>query len=152
MTNKEQLISQHIREYESRLKHIDELYEKAEKATAHLDESHDSHSELQQLASERLKLQQEAGEIKTISVKNWREDTIQASGPMAIWDLLAQHTDIGIHGDHALGVVRAAVVDRQSSPNVDSGDLLAAEFGINVVGQSHDSLGAIDQLLRRHTL
>ena len=90
MTTKEELITQHIREYESRLKHIDELYDRAEKATAHLDESHDSHSELRELASERSRLQQETDDIKTISVKNWREDTMHASGPMAIWDLLAQ--------------------------------------------------------------
>ena len=32
MTTKEQLIEQHIREYESRLKHIDELFERAHEA------------------------------------------------------------------------------------------------------------------------
>ena len=90
MTTKEELIGQHIREYEARLKHIDELYERAEKATAHLDEAHDSRSELQTLAAERQKLQQENDDLQTLSLKNWQEDSIQQAGPMAIWDILAQ--------------------------------------------------------------
>jgi hypothetical protein len=90
MTSKEELINQHIREYESRLLHIDELYAKAEKATAHLDDDHESKSELESLAKERLKMQQEAESIKTLSVENWEEDTIRHAGPMGIWDILAQ--------------------------------------------------------------
>ena len=90
MTTKEDLITQHIREYESRLKHIDELYERADKATAHLDEQHESRSELQDIAEQRSRLKQEADEINTASLDHWREDTIQSAGPMAIWDILAQ--------------------------------------------------------------
>ncbi len=90
MTTKEQLIDQHIREYESRLKHIDELYQRAHDATEHLDAEHDSRSELSDLAKQRLQLQQHADEIKTMSVDKWREDTVQSAGPMAIWDILAQ--------------------------------------------------------------
>ena len=29
-------------------------------------------------------------EIKSIDTKNWREDTVQNAGPMAVWDILAQ--------------------------------------------------------------
>ena len=90
MTTKEQLIDQHIREYESRLKHIDELYQKAHEATEHLDEEHDSRSELQEYASQRHQLLQKTSDVKTMPVSNWREETIQNSGPMAIWDVLAQ--------------------------------------------------------------
>jgi hypothetical protein len=46
MTTKEHLVEQHIREYESRLKHIDELYERAHQATDHLDEEHEVRSAL----------------------------------------------------------------------------------------------------------
>jgi len=42
MTTKVQLIEQHVREYESRLKHIEELYDRALKATNHLDEDHEA--------------------------------------------------------------------------------------------------------------
>lgn len=90
MTNREELINQHIREYESRLLHIDELYAKADKATAHFDESHESRSELNKLAEERLKMQKEAESLKTLDVDTWEEDTIRQAGPMAIWDILAQ--------------------------------------------------------------
>ena len=89
MTNKEELVSQHIREYESRLKHIEELYDRAEKATAHLDESHDSRGELRELEKERLRLHEDTGKLQTISMKNWREGLLHKSGPMAIWDLFA---------------------------------------------------------------
>ena len=90
MTTKEQLIDQHIREYESRLKHIDELYDRAHSATEHLDEDHDTRAELKDYATQRSRLQQQADEVKTMPVANWREETVQNAGPMAIWDILAQ--------------------------------------------------------------
>ena len=90
MTTKEQLIDQHIREYESRLKHIDELYERAHKATEHFDDDHDTRSELKSFADQRAQLPQDADEIKTMPVENWRQETVQNAGPMAIWDILAQ--------------------------------------------------------------
>ncbi len=90
MTTKEQLIDQHIREYESRLKHIDELYERAHKATEHLHDEHDTRSELKDYEEQRQKLKQKADEIKTMPIQNWREETVQTAGPMAIWDILAQ--------------------------------------------------------------
>jgi hypothetical protein len=90
MTTKEQLIDQHIREYESRLKHIDELYERAHKATEHLDKEHEARSELKDYEVQRSRLQQHADDVKTMPVENWREETVQNAGPMAIWDILAQ--------------------------------------------------------------
>lgn len=90
MTTKEQLIDQHIREYESRLRHIDELYERAHKATEHLEDEHESRGELKGLADQRAQLPQDAEEIKTMPVENWRQETVQNAGPMAIWDIVAQ--------------------------------------------------------------
>ncbi len=90
MSNKEHLIEQHIREYESRMKHIDELYQRAHDAAEQLDETHHAHSELQKMKTQRSQLQQKANEIKSMTVENWREDTVRNSGPMAIWDILAQ--------------------------------------------------------------
>jgi DNA repair exonuclease SbcCD ATPase subunit len=90
MTTKEQLIDQHIREYESRLKHIDELYERAHSATEHLDDEHETRSELKDYADQRSRLQQQADGVKTMPVANWREETVKNAGPMAIWDILAQ--------------------------------------------------------------
>ncbi len=90
MTTKEHLIDQHIREYESRKKHIDELYERAHAATRHLDDEHESRSELKEIHVQRQRLPQQSDEIKTMSADHWREDTVQNAGPMAIWDILAQ--------------------------------------------------------------
>jgi hypothetical protein len=90
MTTKEQLIDQHIREYESRMKHIDELYERAQKATEHLDEEHDTRSELKWF-EERLPHVKDT--IKTMPVENWREETVRNAGPMAIWDIIAQQLE-----------------------------------------------------------
>ena len=90
MSNKEHLIEQHILEYESRLKHIDELYQRAHEAAQQLEESHDAHSELQDFKDQHQQLKQEAEEIKSMSLEQWREETVRAAGPMAIWDVLAQ--------------------------------------------------------------
>ena len=90
MTTKEQLVDQHIREYESRLKHIDELYERAHQATDHLDEEHEVRSELKEYDLQRARLKQHADDVRTMPVEKWREETVQNAGPMAIWDILAQ--------------------------------------------------------------
>jgi len=90
MSNKEHLIEQHIREYESRLKHIDELYVRAHEAAEALHEEHDAHSELQDIKTRRQRLPQHADDIKSMPLDHWREETVQSSGPMAIWDILAQ--------------------------------------------------------------
>ena len=89
-TTKEQLIDQHIREYESRLKHIDELYERAHKATEHLDDDHESRSELKWFEERRSNVKDA---IETMPVKNWREETVKKAGPMAIWDIIAQQLE-----------------------------------------------------------
>jgi len=90
MSNKEHLIEQHIREYESRLRHIDELYQRAHAAAGQLDETHEAHSELQDYKTQHSQLRKKAEEVKSMTVEHWREDTVQNSGPMAIWDILAQ--------------------------------------------------------------
>ena len=90
MTTKEQLIDQHIREYESRLRHIDELYERAHQATEHLGDEHETRAELKGIADQRAQLPSDADQIKTMPVENWRQETAQNAGPMAIWDIIAQ--------------------------------------------------------------
>ena len=90
---KEQLVNQHIREYESRLKHVAELYARAQKATDHLDEDHLSKSELKALSERKSKMEQQAPEIRTMSTDDWRKETIKNAGPMAIWDILAQQLE-----------------------------------------------------------
>lgn len=90
MTSKEQLIEQHVREYESRLRHIDELYARAHEATEDLHHTHDSRTELIDYDQQREELRRKTDEIKTMHADQWREETLQSAGPMAIWDVLAQ--------------------------------------------------------------
>jgi hypothetical protein len=90
MTATERLVSEHIRAYESRLKHIDELFERAQQASAKLDANNTLKTELNQYARQRSELARQAERVKTMPVENWREELLQSSGPMAVWDILAQ--------------------------------------------------------------
>ena len=90
MTATERLVTEHVREYESRLKHIDELFEQAHQASENLEDDHALKSELNQYAQQRLELAKEAERVKTMSVSDWRKELLKSSGPMAIWDVLAQ--------------------------------------------------------------
>ena len=90
MTNKEHLIEQHIREYESRMKHIDELYERAHQAAADADEESEKRARLKELEAQRKLLRHTTEHIKTMPMDHWREATASNAGPMAVWDILAQ--------------------------------------------------------------
>jgi hypothetical protein len=92
MNNKEHLIEQHIREYESRMKHIDELYDRAHQAAGQADEATDKHVGLKKLDAQRELLQHTTDHIKSIPIDHdhWREATVRNAGPMAVWDILAQ--------------------------------------------------------------
>ena len=92
MTTKEHLIEQHILEYESRMKHIDELYDRAHQAAGHIDEAPHKHVGLKKLDAQRELLQHTTEHIKSLPVDHdhWREATLRNAGPMAVWDILAQ--------------------------------------------------------------
>lgn len=90
MTTKEHLVEQHIMEYESRRKHIDELITRAEEASKALNDGHAIRAELKQYQGEHAELVEQAEELKKMTLEHWREETIQSAGPMAIWDVIAQ--------------------------------------------------------------
>lgn len=89
MTAIDKLVDQHIRQYESRLKHIDELYERAHQAAEKLDDEA-LKAELGQYHEQRVDLAGHTAKLKHRPMAHWREDMIESSGPMAIWDILAQ--------------------------------------------------------------
>jgi len=93
MTTKDQLVEQHIREYESRCKHLDELLARAQDAAKGLADDHQIKIELNQYQEQQAKLVNETERLKKTSLDHWREDTIQSAGPMAIWDVLAQQIE-----------------------------------------------------------
>lgn len=90
MTTREQLIDQHIREYESRLRHIDELYERAQQAAAHPGVGDGADAELGELRAQLSLLRETTHRIKAMPTEKWRAETARAAGPMAIWDVVAQ--------------------------------------------------------------
>jgi hypothetical protein len=90
MTNKEHLIEQHILEYESRMKHIDELYQRAHQAAGKTDNADHAQSRLHEFTAQRALLQETTDSIKTMPLDKWREATLHNAGPMAVWDILAQ--------------------------------------------------------------
>jgi hypothetical protein len=90
MIRRENSIHKHVRGYETQLKRINELCKRADQATQHLDEKHETRSQLKDYEKLRRQLAKKTETIKTLSLAHWREDTIRSAGPMAIWDVLAQ--------------------------------------------------------------
>lgn len=90
MTAKEHLVEQHIREYESRQKHLDELIERAHQASKGLTDNHDLKIELEKVKDQHEELVEKTEKLKRMPLEHWREETIRNAGPMAIWDILAQ--------------------------------------------------------------
>ncbi len=84
--NIDQLVEQKIAEYESRLKHIDEMIKKTE------DKCVDEHAkfELDEIKTLCAKLNENNDYIDDISKHNWHEKTIEKAGPMALLDSVAQ--------------------------------------------------------------
>ena len=75
--------SDHISRYQAKLKHLDQLLERArqKKASEH-------EKELQELAAKREELAEQVSEMK-----DWKEEEIEKAGPMAVWDSLAQQLE-----------------------------------------------------------
>jgi len=90
MTITEKIADQHIREYESRLKHLDELFERAKQFSARLDDDHELKSELEQYQEQHTDLADHTAKLKEMPFAHLSEDIIQSAGPMAVWDILAR--------------------------------------------------------------
>jgi hypothetical protein len=90
MTVTEKIADQHIREYESRLKHMDELFERAKQISARLDDDHALKSELAQYQEQHNDLVNQTAKPKNMPIARLSEDIIRSAGPMAVWDILAQ--------------------------------------------------------------
>ena len=91
MTELNQLVQQHILEHESRLKHVDELLQRAQQGVAKT-----AGSEAEQLASIKQERDRLAGHVETLKVRppeQWTEEEFEKVGPMVIWDTLAQQLE-----------------------------------------------------------
>lgn len=87
------LADQRIREYDLRLRHVDELVEHAEKKLAQTPEETELAELLKKLKENRDKLACWLDEAKCKPPESWRKDEIMKAGPMGIWDSIAQQVE-----------------------------------------------------------
>jgi predicted component of type VI protein secretion system len=88
MTSIAKLVEQHVAEYESRLKHMEKLTQRADDAT---DQGLDS--ELQALIKERNRLANHVEQMKLRSLDDWDKEELSMAGPMGVWDAVAQQLE-----------------------------------------------------------
>ena len=86
MANIDRLAEQHIQQYESQLKHIDEVMSRAQKASS---ESAKLDAELKELAEHRGELASYIEELREKAPFEWMEE----GGPMVLWDLVAERIE-----------------------------------------------------------
>lgn len=91
MTDVEQLAEQHIREHESRLKHIDELLARAREKAAQAQP--EAGTELEKLTAQREELAGHLEKMRLRPVNDWQEKEIELAGPMGLWDAVAQQLE-----------------------------------------------------------
>lgn len=96
MNNREHLIEQHVLEYEARLKHIDELVDKADQNIESLEDEHVSELEEIKKIFERLGHKSELDVLDSSDTVD--HQMISKSGPMAIWDAVAQRLERIVEG------------------------------------------------------
>lgn len=87
MTDLQHLAEQHIREHESRLRHMDELLGRAREGAASKPEVK---AEVEDFAKERDRLAAEVDSLRLRDVKNWDKEELSKAGPMGVWDAIAQ--------------------------------------------------------------
>ena len=93
MSNLEALASHHGSKYEAKLRHIDELFERADKGLAAKGEAPELSNELQALRHDREKLVADIEEIKKETREEWQEETIEEAGPMILWEAVAKRLE-----------------------------------------------------------
>jgi hypothetical protein len=91
MTKYAHIAEQHIIEFESRLKHIDELIVRANEDVT--GKEHDLVSELKELTSKREELAGHIEKMRLKSPEDWGEKEIEKAGPMGVWDAVAQQLE-----------------------------------------------------------
>ena len=89
MNQLNRMIQQHILEHESRLKHVDELLERAQQKIA----KEDAAEQLAKAKQERDKLSSQVEEFKVRAPDQWSEADFERTGPMVVWDTLAQQLE-----------------------------------------------------------
>lgn len=93
MPNINDMAEQHILEFESRQKHMEELLARARELTGSDAGREDVRSEIERLATEHDRLSGVLDRLKQKAPKDWQKEEIAYSGPMAVWDIIAQNLE-----------------------------------------------------------
>jgi len=93
MATESELFVQHMRDFESRMQHIDKLMERARHGLGKGNAPEEIHAELEEAGRTHEKLLTLYEELKLESTEDWRREEIIKSGPMGIWDALAQQLE-----------------------------------------------------------
>lgn len=80
--------SEHLARYQARLKHIDDLIERAKKS-----KTSEYKTELKELKTKREELASHFDEMQLKDLEHWKEEEIEKSGPMGVWDAVAQQLE-----------------------------------------------------------
>ena len=91
MTKLNQLIQQHILEHEMRLKQVDALLERAQQGAAKT--GGDAAEQVARAKAERDKLAGRVEEYKVKPPEQWSEAEFEKTGPMVVWDTIAQQLE-----------------------------------------------------------
>jgi hypothetical protein len=91
MTQMNRMIQQHILEHQSRLKHMDELLERAQQKAAKAEG--DAAEQLAKVKRERDKLSSQVEALKVRPPDQWSEEEFKKTGPMVVWDTVAQELE-----------------------------------------------------------
>jgi hypothetical protein len=87
------LAEQRIREYDLRLRHLDEVLAYAEMKLSLDPKKDETSTQLKKLKEERNQFAGWVEETKLKHLENWQEDEIIKAGPMGIWDAIAQQVE-----------------------------------------------------------
>ena len=79
-----------ISKYQARLKHLDELLERARKKNI---EATEHKNELKEIVTKREELADYIGEMKRLDPEHWQQEEIEKAGPMGLWDSVAQQLE-----------------------------------------------------------
>jgi len=93
MTDANHLMRKNIMEYETRIKHFDELIARAEKGVGTGPEHAEAADSLASLKQQRDKFAVWLDELRLKSLENWRVDEIEKAGPMGVWDAVGQQLE-----------------------------------------------------------
>lgn len=93
MTTLEALASHHGSKYEAQLRHIDELFERADSRLTSIGGEPELNNELEALRRDREKLVADIEDIKKKTSEEWQEETIEEAGPMVLWEAIAKRLE-----------------------------------------------------------